>query len=98
MSLHNTLRNGVTVQWPPKMYGSERCRLLTTSFVVALSFEHMAFHVFVQAGCSDPYLVCSRIQLTALITLTLALLSIQNFIILVHVNLCIDNAFVTPLK
>lgn len=53
--------HGAAVQWPPKRHGSERSRLLTTSFVVALSLEHMAFHVFVRAGCSDPCLVCSRI-------------------------------------
>lgn len=41
-------------------------RLSATSFVVALSFEHMAFHVFVQAGYSDPYLLWPRINCNAL--------------------------------
>lgn len=60
------VRNGVMVRWPDKLHGSEPSRLPTTSFVVALSYEHMAFHVFVQAGCSDPCLLS-----TASITLPL---------------------------
>lgn len=54
------VRHGVRAQWLPKLHGSWRSRLPTTSFVVALSFEHMAFHVFVQAGYSDPHLFCPR--------------------------------------
>lgn len=52
------IRNSVTVLWPLEVCGCEWSRLSTVSFVVALSFEHMAFHVFVQAGYSDPYLYC----------------------------------------
>lgn len=50
------VRHGVTAQGPSMLHVSERSRLPFTSFVVALSVEHMALRVFVQAGYSDPYI------------------------------------------
>lgn len=80
-------RHGVTVQRPPEFYGCQRSRLLTTSFVVALSFEHMAFHVFVQAGYSDPYLLCLRIYRINY-TATQKLMNSLYFSILVILSVC----------
>lgn len=62
------VRLNMEVKWLLKVNHSMQHRLSTTSFVVALSLEHMAFHVFVQAGYSDPYLLCPhmyRINCTA---------------------------------
>lgn len=73
------IRDSVRAQRPPELYGNERSCLAATSFVVALSFEHMAFHVFVQAGYSDPYLCCPLLYTACIILLNTVSTLFEHF-------------------